>query len=55
MSGEETYLGDAVYIRVREYGDIELYTSDGYEKTNIIVLDDMVLSSLRRWLEEAER
>jgi hypothetical protein len=39
------YLGDAVYARVVD-GEMTLYTSNGIEETNVIVLEPEVLARL---------
>jgi len=50
MSEARVYLGDGVYADL-EYGDIVLTTENGYETTNRIVLDPVVLDALLRYAE----
>lgn len=46
-----TYLGDAIYAGINEYGDVVLTTSnDGVSGTDTIVLDWEVIASFERWL-----
>lgn len=39
------YLGDGAYVRF-EYGEVVLYTSNGIERTNRVVLDFSMLDEL---------
>ena len=48
----KTYLGDAVYVELSEYGDVVLTTENGIEATNTIILDSQVVNNLKLWLEE---
>jgi len=46
----KTYLGDAVYAEWIE-GFLKLTTEDGIKATNVIMLDDTVLTALLMWIE----
>ena len=48
---DDIYLGDAVYARLEQHGDVEIYTSDGYRKTNSVIFEPAVLGSLLDWLK----
>ena len=45
-----TYLGDGAYAVMMELG-LEIYTHNGVEKTNRVVLGDSELIALLRYLE----
>lgn len=49
----ETYLGDGAYVYLDPYGGVVLYTSDGINETNRVVLEPEVLSHFRMWVEQA--
>lgn len=51
----ESYIGDGAYTYVNDFGDVVLYTSDGVEQTNTIVLEPIVLRAFERWLENGRR
>lgn len=51
MSALKTYLGDAVYADVMDYGGIILTTENGCETTNIIALEPEVMTALFRFIE----
>lgn len=44
-----TYLGDAVYAELDEWGCIILTTENGLSVTNRIVLEPHVMDALVRW------
>ena len=46
---EKTYLGDAVYARFDEFGNLILTTENGIEVTNTIVLEWDVFNNLLRF------
>ncbi len=48
----ERYLGDAVYIGQDSLGWWVMYTSDGYEVTNKIVLEPAVVIALDHWRKD---
>lgn len=48
---EQMYLGDGVYVGV-EQNMIWLYTSDGYEVTNKIALEPIVLEAFNIYQEK---
>jgi len=48
------YLGDSVYVAER-YWDIVLYTDNGVDIDNIIVLETEVLSSLEKYLKHIKK
>lgn len=52
---EKQYLGDGVYIQVKEYGEIWLTTEDGVSVTNTIVLDSHVIQALVIFLKGQRR
>lgn len=45
------YLGDGVYVGLGRWGHVHLWTTDGVEVTNNVVLGRHELESLMRWLE----
>lgn len=47
---KEQYLGDSVYARQTDFGDIEIYTNNGNGPENLIVLDPMVLYALQGFI-----
>lgn len=49
------YLGDAVYVQWKEWGDLVLTTEDGIRATNRIVLEPTVLRALLAYLEESKQ
>ena len=51
MNKQDVYLGDGVYARWTDWGDLVLATSDGLSETNTIVLEPEVLRNLLRYLE----
>lgn len=50
--GHNTYLGDAVYVRDNELGEVILYTHNGIRETNVIVMEPSVLKYLTEWLRK---
>ena len=50
----EDYLGEAVYVYVVSWGDVVLYTSDGIQETNRIILEPVVLDAFFRWVERVK-
>lgn len=44
------YLGDGAYADLAD-GQLILTTEDGYRTTNVVVLDDVVLQALLKYLE----
>lgn len=46
MSVPKTYLGDAVYAEIDDYGDLVLTTENGLETTNRIVLESRTYAML---------
>jgi len=50
MSKEKIYLGDAVYAKVDDWGNLVLTTEDGIRATNRIVLELQVLQALFEYL-----
>lgn len=46
----EIYLGDGIYAVDRSH-EIELYTSNGFSKTNIIIFESNELMNLLFWLK----
>lgn len=51
----ETYLGDGAYAYLGEYQDVVLYTSNGIEETNRVVLEPMVMQTLLEWFERVKK
>lgn len=49
------HLGDGAYVRINEFGEVELITSDGTRATNIIVLEREVLEAFERWLAQQRK
>lgn len=47
---DNMYLGDGAYCG-KEFGDIVLYTSDGLNRTNTVVLGPAEVKALLVWLE----
>lgn len=47
----EHYIGDGVYVKVDGFG-IEMYTSDGIDKTNIIYLEPQVALNFIAWFNK---
>ena len=47
---EEEYLGDGAYARLDSCGDVVVYTSNGMQVTNEVVLEPHVLQTFERWL-----
>lgn len=45
----EDYLGDGAYVYVSEFGEVVLYTSNGYRETNTVVLDQTCMAAFDRW------
>jgi hypothetical protein len=52
MAGKR-YLGDAVYVEVRENGDVKLTTEDGLRATNTIYLEPDVIKALCLYLDQS--
>lgn len=50
----KTYLGDAVYVELSDYGEVILTVDDGIQVTNHIVLEPEVLNELIIWLNRLE-
>ena len=50
----KTYLGDAVYAQVDEFGDVVLTTENGICATNRIVMEPAVMRSLIKWLRSLD-
>lgn len=48
--GEDVYLGDGLYARLDESRTVELYASNGIEKTNSVFLEPEVLEAFKKWL-----
>lgn len=46
----KAYLGDGVYVRIDEFGDLVLTTEDGIRATNTIVLEDAVVKAFSEYL-----
>jgi hypothetical protein len=44
------YLGDGAYVRLNEYGQVVLFTSDGDHTTNSVYLEPEVLRAFKEWL-----
>lgn len=49
-----TYLGDGAYILDIGYG-VEIFTSDGISKQNIIVLEDTMIDTLIKFKEDKRK
>jgi hypothetical protein len=47
----KTYLGDAVYLALDEFGNVVLTTEDGIQATNTIVLEPEVCVALCNYIE----
>lgn len=47
----DEYLGDGAYVYLSPCREVVLYTSDGIEEKNTVVLDDVELAALERWLD----
>ena len=47
----EEYLGDAVYVYLDDFRGVVLYTSNGIEETNTVVMEPEVLADLERWVK----
>ena len=52
MAKSETpfYLGDGAYVKLNEYGQIVLFTSDGVTTTNTICFEPELLLAFQEWL-----
>lgn len=50
-SKNKRYLGDAVYARTNLLHDLILTTEDGYNATNTIHLEPLVLDALIKYIE----
>ena len=50
-----TYIGDAVYAYMDDWLGVVLYTSNGLEETNRIVLESDVLVDFLTWVELSSR
>ncbi len=48
---EPTYLGVGAYAKRSEFGDILIYTSDGINVTNEIILEPSVVRNLLAFLK----
>lgn len=46
IAAVQTYLGDAVYAQIDQFGRLVLTTNNGIEDTNTIVLEGDVLKAL---------
>lgn len=46
----ETYLGDGAYVKLTEFGDVVLYTTDGINQTNVVYLEPQCLEVFKLWL-----
>jgi hypothetical protein len=46
------HLGDGAYVRLARTGEIEIYTNNGIEDTNVVVLDRFALTNLEEWIEK---
>jgi len=44
------YLGDGAYVGMSQWGDVDLWTTDGIRVTNRIVLEGPVLHALVDWI-----
>ena len=51
----EDYLGDGAYVYLDQYGAVVLYTSNGIETTNRVVLEAEVLAAFTRWLDRVQQ
>jgi hypothetical protein len=51
VSSAKSYLGDAVYADVDEFGRIVLTTENGIYATNTIVLEPEVYAALLVWVD----
>jgi hypothetical protein len=49
---DKQYLGDGVYVRTDDAGNIILTTENGVEETNTIYLEPEVWSALQKWAAE---
>jgi hypothetical protein len=49
---EKRYLGDSVYVEVRE-GMLKLTTENGYGPTNVIYLEAEIMCNLQRYYVDA--
>ena len=47
---EEDYLGDGAYVYMSPAREVVLYTSNGVEETNQVVLEPAVLAAFERWM-----
>ena len=45
----EDYIGDGAYVYLTPYQDVVLYTSNGIEETNRVVLEPPVMRAFERW------
>lgn len=45
------YLGDGAYVGLSRWSEVHLWTTNGVEVTNNVVLGRYELESLMRWLE----
>jgi hypothetical protein len=46
------HLGDGAYVRFTDFGEVELFTHNGIETLNRVVLDGVALTNLRRWIAD---
>lgn len=51
----ENYIGDAVYVFRSKFNDVVLYTSNGIQETNRVVLEPAVLEAFMRWMNRVEK
>jgi len=51
----EEYLGDGVYVYLDDYGAVVLYTSNGFNETNRVVLEPAVFSQFEHWIEHVRK
>jgi hypothetical protein len=47
-----SYLGDGAYVKSEQWGDVVIYTHDGYEQTNTVCLGQSEIFFLLKWLTE---
>lgn len=50
MRHHELYLGDGAYVYKNDFNDVVLYTSDGINETNHVVLEPEVFGVFMKWV-----
>jgi hypothetical protein len=50
-----TYLGDGLYVKFDDFGQVVLYTHDGISQMNAVYLEPNVLDHFLKWVEAKKK